>query len=545
MKFALYLIFSLAALAQPARVGVTVTERKLSLEDAIQMALKSNLDIEIERTNIATAQSLLKGSYGVYDGLFRYTPGYENRNTPTSSILFGADGKLKETFNNHTLSYLQRLNWNGASWQASFDNSRQSTTNPFVGLNPATQSRLTFGVSIPLWRNRLIDRDRAEIRIRSKNTEVSQVDLELRVIDVVGRVQAAYWDLVAARQSVTVAADGVNWGQEQLARTKRAIDAGTVARVEIAAAEAELERRRDTYYGTINILTEAENALKVLVSANRDEGIWTDQIIPTDERTVDMAASDDLNQALKLALEKRAELRHVALRAETNKTQQELARDQIKPLVNLTGGYGVSGLAGTQPTSDGANPFNESTRITFQRLNELSARVGLPPVQAPSFGGGIPASLIGGYGSTLQNLFGWNYQTVQAGLTMDFNTKNRAANAAIEQTVITERRLKLERERAEQGIAAQVRNAMQTIETARQRIVAAESSAKAAKEKLDSETRLFQTGESTNFLVITRQNEHLDSLRRAVVARLDFNRAVARLQQATGVTLETWKISLK
>ncbi len=544
MRLALILL-PLAAMAQTARVGVSVTERKLALADAIETALRSNLDLEIERTNLAAAQSSLKGSYGVFDGLFRYAPGYENRNTPTSSILFGADGKLKETFNNHTLSYLRKLDWNGASVQALFDNSRQSTTNPFVGLNPYTNSRLGIGVSLPLWRNRLIDPDRAGIRVRSKNVEISQVDLELRVIDVVTRVELAYWDLVAARQNVTVTADGVNWAQEQLARTKRAIDAGTVARVEIAAAEAELERRKDTYFSTLAAVTEAENAIKTLIASGRAEDIWNDQLIPTDDRMVDMAASNDLPQAVKLAVEKRPELRQISLREENNRTQRDLATDQIKPRIDLNTNYSVAGLAGTQPTSAGANPFSEANTITFRRLNELSARVGLPPVAPPSFSGGIPPSLVGGYGSTLSNLFGWNYQTVQAGLSMDFNTRNRAAHAAVEQTVIAEKRLKLERERAAQAIAAQVRNAMQALDSARHRILAADASARAAKEKLDSETRLFQTGESTNFLVLTRQNEHLDSMRRAVIARLDFNRAAARLQQATGTTLENRKLTVK
>ena len=48
------------------------------------------------------------------------------------------------------------------------------------------------------------------------------------------------------------------------------------------------------------------------------------------------------------------------------------------------------------------------------------------------------------------------------------------------------------------NIEAQVRNALQSIQTARQRITAAEASERAAKEKLESESRLFQTGESTN-----------------------------------------------
>jgi outer membrane protein TolC len=83
------------------------------------------------------------------------------------------------------------------------------------------------------------------------------------------------------------------------------------------------------------------------------------------------------------------------------------------------------------------------------------------------------------------------------------------------------------------------------LDSARQRITASDASAEAAKERLDSESRLFQTGESTNFLVLTRQNELLESRRRAVLARLDFNKAVARLVQALGKTLDTHNIVFK
>ncbi|MCW5977773.1 MAG: TolC family protein [Bryobacteraceae bacterium] len=97
----------------------------------------------------------------------------------------------------------------------------------------------------------------------------------------------------------------------------------------------------------------------------------------------------------------------------------------------------------------------------------------------------------------------------------------------------------------EQRIEAQVRNALQELETARQRITAAESSARASQEKLDSEVRLFQTGESTNFLVLTRQNELADSRQRVVAAKADFNKAVARLRLAVGTTLETYNIAVQ
>jgi outer membrane protein TolC len=75
---------------------------------------------------------------------------------------------------------------------------------------------------------------------------ISETDFELRVIDAVARVEQAYWDLVAARQAVQVAEDGVKLGQEQLARTERQIAAGTLAPVEISLARSEFERRRDS-----------------------------------------------------------------------------------------------------------------------------------------------------------------------------------------------------------------------------------------------------------------------------------------------------------
>ena len=186
----------------------------------------------------------------------------------------------------------------------------------------------------------------------------------------------------------------------------------------------------------------------------------------------------------------------------------------------------------------------DTWQASAARLNELSVRAGLAPLPSQTFGA-LPGLLVGGYGTALSNLFGGNYQTVQAGLTLDWTPRNRTAEASLAQAAIAERRLRAEQSRLEQTIEAQVRNSLQALETARQRIAAAEASAKAAKDKLDSEVRLFQAGESTNFLVLTRQNEYADSRRRALVARLDANKAVSRLRQALGTTLAEHGIRLQ
>jgi HAE1 family hydrophobic/amphiphilic exporter-1 len=466
----------------------------------------------------------------------------ESRNTPTPNSLFAANGKLAERFTTGSASVLQRTTLQGLSAHAEFENSRQSTNNPFTSLNPFLQSRLTVGFTLPLVRNREIDRERAEVRVRSKQADQSKIDLELRVIDVVTRVQGAYWDLRAALEDASVAEDGVNLAREQLERTRRQIESGTLAAVELAASEAELQRRIDNYVSAVGAVTVAENALKMMLTPDREDPLWRERITPVSDHST-ASPTEDLAGAMREALAKRAELRSLAAREDAVAVQKSLAKDQTRPQVNLVANYTNTGLAGTELTVQ--SPFAAASALQVARLNELSRLAGLPPLPNISFGGAIPQFLVGGYGQNLSNLFGGNFQSLQAGIQIEWSPRNRAAESAFEQAAVAERRMKLARRQIEQGIEVEVRNAIQAVVTARQRIEAARASERAAKEKLDSEIRLFQTGESTNFLVLTRQNELLDSKRRTVVASLALNRALARLDQAVGHTLETHAIRVE
>jgi outer membrane protein TolC len=526
--------------ATPARVGVGITQRNLNVEDAIQMALSNNLEIDIERTNRSTAETNVQAARGFFDPTFRWAPLLQTVNLPTGSVLQGSGGKLTDRGLSNNFYLRQQLPKWGSLVHLDFENSRLTTTNPFQSFNPSLTSRLVFGFTQPILRGRLIDPQRAQLRISQKQVSASNIDLESRVIDVVSRVEQAYWDLVAARQAVAVTEENVGWAREQLAINQRLIKAGTLAPVELAAAEAELQRRMDTWYTNLGALTEVENNLKTLIAAERESSIWDDEIIPTESRTLESPQADDLREAVQLALKRRPELRSVSVRKEINEVQKEVNSDLQKPEVNLIGQYWMNGLGGTLSNID--NPFTASSVAQAQRLNDLSVRLGLQPLPGASFGA-PPDFLVGGYGAALGNLA--RYQSFQVGLSIDFNFKNRTANANYSQTLINEKRLGLEKARMEQAIQAQVRNALQGIQTARQRIAAAEASARAAREKLESEQRLYQTGESTNFLVLTRQNEYADSRRREVVARLDFNKSVSRLEQAVGTTLSRHGISIQ
>jgi len=501
--------------AGPAQAQTPAT-RLIALKEAVELALKNNLEVEITRNATSTARAAFKAAQGAFDPVFRVSPGYENRRTPTSSLLLSPTGTVEETVANVNSSYLQTLPWNGTQFSAGFDNRRDTTNNPFTGLTPFYSSRFAATLAQPILRGRETDNARTELIVRKRQAGIADLDLEARAVDVVSRVQAAYWDLLAAQRDALVKRDSVDYARTQLEMNLRMIASGTLAAVERAASEAELERRKDSYLSAVELTATLENSLKTLIASGREDAIWGQTLVPSDAEPQKSPAIENVDEAMRSAIGKRVELRQLILERENANDRKRLARDLTRPglTANLT--YAVNGLGGV--LNPNPNPIT-----------------GTPQVVPPAF--------LGGLGTSLGNMF--QYPTVQAGLTFDWNIRNRAAEGLFEQTAAQERQLRLETARIEQAVTTEVRNALQAISTARQRIAAADASARAAQEKLESELRLFGTGESTNFLVLTRQNELADSRTRAIAARLNLYKAQVNLARATGTALEAQEISLR
>lgn len=532
--------FSMGA---PARVGVS-GQQILSLKDAVAMAVANNLDVQIQKTSVEVAQQGVLAAKGNFDPVLRWSPGLVSAITPAASVLQAPDGRLFDRNLTQNFSFTLPTEKYGFRFTASFDNLRNSTSNPFVGLNPFYSSQLRFGITQPLLRFRDIDASRAELLVSRKQTDISATEYELRLIAVVNAVQQAYWALVAARQDVEVRRDAVRLAEEQLARDQRRIDVGNLAPVELAGTRAELERRRDSFLASVGVVTEAENQLKQLLSPQRDHAIWNNEIIPADAGSVTAPSVGSLEEAVQTALARRPEPRLVDMQVDIVAVNQRLNESLRLPQVDLVAGFTLSGLGGTQAPPPSF--FSSVDTNLYNRVSALSQAQGLDPIAPPAVGlRPLPDDLVGGYGANLSNLFGGSYRTWQVGLNVDFNFRNRRAEAGIAQNRLSGQRLRLQRAQTEQAIQAEVRNALQALDVARQRIRAAEASVAAAQERLASETRLFENGESTDFLVLTRQNELADSRLREVVSRLDLNRALARLDLALGATLESFQIRVQ
>ncbi len=521
------------------RIGVNPSKRvTLTLRDAMSMALENNHDIEIERLNVRMSDFDLRAAGGVYDPTLSATFFYDRRSIPATSI-FAAD---KTDNMVGAATFTQRTPWQGSSLTGVFDNNRATTSNPFNDLNPQYTTNLNVTFTQPLFRNRTIDSARRQIRISKKRLDISDSQFRQRAIEIIAQVQRAYWDLVFARRDQEIKRESVELAETQLEHNERLVEAGTLAKSDIISARVELERRKDEAEAAVDAIQRAENALKALMAQAGGGDIWQSELVPVEQPQIEPRASLPLEDALRLAAQNRPEMEQYRLRGELNKIDAEYLRNQTKPQIDFFVTYGVVGLAGDR--RDTVNPITASNAALLGRVNQLSALAGLPAIPTVGFGS-TPEALIGGYGQSLANLFKNDFRSWRFGLSINLPLRNRTAEANFGRSLAEGKQIEAQRQKTEQLIEVEVRNALQAVETAKKRVEAARNSRVNAELQYQSEQRKFDAGQSTNFFVLDRQNALSAARGRELRALTDCTKAVAELQRALSTTLSSNNVEVK
>lgn len=526
------------------RVGVDVNDQSpLTLNEAIALALANNKDINIARIDVEMAGFVVRAAQGVYDPRVQTEVDYQRSTVPSASLIGGADG----TTTSSGITGDARVTGNspllGGSYSLDFNAARSTTNNQFVTLNPQYPTSLTATYTQPLLRGLRIDENRRQIEIARRNVTLSDSQFRQHVIDIITRVQQSYWDLVFALRNLQVQIDAVKQARLQLESNRRQVEQGTLAPIDVVAAQTQVATFEENIYSAQEAVTRAENALKTLMLPDRSARLWSRAILPTSPVALDPPRVP-LEQALTTALANRPEVEQVATNAEINRINTRFFHDQTRPQVDLVASYSAAGLAGSQITG-GFNPFTASNTAIIQRLNQLSTTAGLPPLDIPTTStNGLPGFLIGGPAQSLTNLFTFSFPTTRVGIVFSLPVGNRTAEANLGRSLAEGRRITNQRQQVEQTIEQDVRNTMQAIRSAEARLAAAAAARDSAEQTFASEQRRFNAGLSTVFLVLQRQTDMIAARGRELQAQTDLNKAIADFQRATGSTLQVNNITV-
>lgn len=518
------------------RVGVqTGQPRPLTLDEAIRKALEGNNDIEVSRGDVRFQETQVRALLGIYDPVFRVQPNY-TRNSTT-----GSDATNDFRVASDVTGLIRR---GGGSYQVFFNNNR--TENAFAqaqvssgsvagGSSAIYSSSLGFSYIQPLSRNFRIDNNRRLITIARRRLEQTDADFRLRATDVITGVQRAYWDFVFALRNQQNQVANVNLAREDLRRIEARIDAGAAAPLERAEVETELANREGELLLATQQVSIAENALKQLVLRDPNSAEWLETFVPTDS-PVFSTDPVNLDAAMKDAFDNRFELRRLKLEKEINAEDIKYFKNQTKPQIDLNTVFSLNGLSQSGTNSEfTTNVLTSSTDIfLFNALNQTRATLGLPPITNPPVT--IPAApsfLFGGFNRSLANIFRTDAPNFSVGVTFSFPFRNRTAKANLAGARIQEDQLNAQTRGQEQAVIVEVRNAVQAVETTRQRVLTARRARENAEIQLEGERRLYEAGRSTTFLLFQRENALLNARNAEIRAETDHNKAIADLQRAT------------
>ena len=531
------------------RLGVGTETVSLSMNDAIKRALENNNDIEVARDDVRYAETQLRALEGIFDPVFAITPTYDKRISPQQSSLGGGSVTSTTTYS-WSPSVVKQFGRGGGNYFLQFQNSHTNTSNSFSLLNPFYSSNLSLQFTQPLLRDRSIDNNRRQIRIQRKRLDQSDADFRQRTIDVITRVQQAYWELVFALRDQQNNVANLNLSRESLRNVEAQIAAGAKAPLERAEVQTELANRETALYSAIQAVAIAENNLKILIFKDPRNPEWSSQLTPTDTPTFD-SNPVNLPDALKAAQDNRPELRRLRLQNDINEIDITYFKNQTKPQIDLVGTVALTGLAGknvqpivpsgTQvPLINIDNPLTNPNAFLFDQIRRAQIALGqaaptipLVPVQTNN----VTSGLIGGYGQDLRNLFGGDTRNITVGAAISFPFKNKTAEANLAGARIQKEQLQASMRSQEQIIEVDVRNSAQAVESARQRVLSAREARTNAEMQLEGEQRLYQVGRSTTFLLFQRENALANARASELRAETDYNKALADLQRATSTTL--------
>jgi outer membrane protein TolC len=473
---------------------------KLTLKEAIQLALQQNLDIMREELSPQITRTFIEQERSEFDPLASLVTSLsQTKVLPENEVILTdpATGQRSGTITIESFSKdgevtprLQQRLLIGSTYELEFVNTRSNIAPAGAGSarridDPRYESRFILTFTQPLLRDFGISVNSTFIRQAEKFTEIAEQEALQTILDIVFEVQQSYWTLVFRIRDLEARREALKLAQDFLADNKVRVELKVLAPVELIQAETQVKFREGVVISAEAAVEEAEDRLKEILNLPERVGTWRLSIRPSDEPPFVSMAELSVDEQVTIALQQRPDFLQSQLDIASREIQRDFDKNQLLPRLDLIGQGSLQTFGGNYGDSIG----NLGDADGYQWL--IGVQVAYP----------------------LGNRFSRN-RLVQR-------------NLEIKQAVFDQRILKL-------SIVRQVRQAVRDIKTTGKRVEVTQASTRLAETQLKTEQEKFRVGLSNSFLVIQFQDELTDARIEEIFTLTNYNVALARLDQLTG-----------
>ncbi|HUK81614.1 MAG TPA: TolC family protein [Verrucomicrobiae bacterium] len=486
-------IATLGSCVATAARGANATNvlQALTLNECIVRALENNLEIKFDRINPTIQSWGVVGAQSVYDPTFTGTVSYQDSTTPldpeqaTALGLLSLDQQLLDSSVN-----LGGKLPTGATYDFFGSNSRSSgqLTSNFVFTGSS-------GVSLtqPILKNFGLGINSANIRIARKNQTIAQQNFVQLVMNKVGAVCTAYYELVFAIEDHKAKVETLDEAKELLDQTRKRVQIGVQSPLDVIQAEAGVAENEQAVITSAQLIKDNENSLKRLISQQVTE--YRGVTLMPMGFPVAQAMDLEVTLSIRTALEMRPDYASAKEALERQNITVQFNRNQLWPEIDLQGSYAANGRG-----------------LTFSEFSD--------------------------------NVWSGDNPTWSGGIVVTIPLGNRQARANYHIAKLDADQALLTLKALEQDIIVQVENAVGHVGSSAKSVEAAHAATRAAEASLDAEKKKLLAGTSTTFLVLQAQAQ-LGSARSVEVrARASYSESLVALDLAEGTILQKNNIVL-
>ena len=388
---------------------------------------------------------------------------------------------------------------------------QQKENAPGDTLNPAIGPYMRIHYSQPLLQNYGVDLNTRSIRVARNGRISARETFRGQLLTLVSSVLGLYWNLVSANEELRMRQHALQVTQKFFDDTKTEIDLGALPRVELPRAEAEVATRRQDLVIAETTLRQQETAIKEQLVREEDPAIEAARIVCLD--SIDVPAEDNLPPLRELVATAMAKRPDVVV---SKITDQNAA-------INAIG------------TANGLLPTLLAYADTYNK--GASGTVASP---------GANPSFIGGYGTSLSQIFHRDFPNEYAGLQLSglpIHNRQAQADYGIEQLQLQASQLTGQRDN--NNIAVNVSNQLIALQQARSRYSTAVNTRRLQEQVLEDDRKKFTFGTATFSNLIIDQRTLVGAQLTEVTAQGNYARMRVLLDQVVGETLEKNNISLE
>lgn len=492
----LFLIPALCALCATTALAQTTNKTvSLSLEDCLQMALKHNLNLRIERYEPQIAQFSLDAARAGYEPTFDFSAtkrssSVQSRFDPDTGNLILGNETQTDSFSTGIRGQLPT----GLTYDLGGDLARNSGT--FYTSGKQYNSSVGISLTQPLLRNFLTDSTRYNIQLSRRQLRSSEFLLNQQIMQVVTQVEQAYYDLIFARENMKVQQAALGLAERSLSDNKKRVEVGALAPLDEKQAESEVAARKADLLSAERTLSEQENVLKNLLTDDYLL-IHGDEYVPTETLNAPVPMLN-LQDSWYRGLNQRPDLLNARVQVERQNITVAYNKNQMLPQLDLIGSYGRSGLSTDTHMASALEDVKEGNNPRHS------------------------------YGAVF---------TIPLG--------NRAARSRYRSAMAQKEQMLLQLKQVEQTVMVEIDNAVKVAKTNFERIEATRQARLYAEAALDAEQKKLENGKSTSFQVLQLQRDLTSRRSEEIRALADYNKSLADLSQKEGATLERHGINLE